>query len=170
MSIQTIYIEYDELPPSSNHIYARTRFGTVLTKQAKKYAEDFSYQVIRKYLPEINQLNRNGVFSLQLRFTFPSLLNESAFDPNPKKRPTTLYKKIDLSNRIKLLEDCIRDALGIDDSQTFVAYQVKVQDPNVGEKGKVEIIISEVEPTQYGLPNTERITELVAGLKKKGAE
>ena len=40
MSIRTIYIEYNELPPSSNHIYARTRFGTVLTKQAKKYAEE----------------------------------------------------------------------------------------------------------------------------------
>lgn len=167
MSLIFLYIDYDELPPSSNHIYARTRFGTVLTKVAKKYAEDFSYKVIRKHLPEISQLNKNGVFSLQLRFTFKSLLNEGAFDENPKKRPTTLYKRIDLSNRIKLIEDCIRDVIGIDDSQTFTSQQLKMQDPNVGEKGRVEIIISEVMPDLYGLPPKEELDRLAAGLKKK---
>lgn len=162
----TLHIVYPKLPPSSNHIYAKTPFGLRLTKEARKYAEDFSYHVVRMHLPEINSLDRNGVFALHLKFFYDSLLNEGAFSPNPKKRPKTLYKKTDLSNRIKLLEDCIRDALAIDDSQTFAASQEKYLDASVGDDGRVEILVQEIDPTTFGLPPKGVIDDLIAGLRR----
>jgi Holliday junction resolvase RusA-like endonuclease len=161
-----LYINYPALPPSSNHIYVRTRFGLRLTKIATKYAEDFSYHVVRMHLPEINEMNKSGVFALHLKFFFPSLLNDGAFKEDPKKRSKTLYKKIDISNRVKLLEDCIRDALSIDDSQTFAASQEKYQDSSVGESGRVQIIVQELDPLEFGLPDKGVLSSLMAGLRK----
>jgi Holliday junction resolvase RusA-like endonuclease len=147
--MQNIVIVYNKLPPTSNKIYFQ---GTRLRSEARKYAEDFSYDVVRNHLPEISMLNRNGVFALHLRFYFDALMNKSFLDLDPKKRAESLYKKLDLSNRVKLLEDCIRDALAIDDSQTFAASQEKYQDPG---KERVEILVQEIEAAQFGVLSYE---------------
>ena len=146
-----IHIVYRELPPSSNHIYFR---GTILTKKAREYAERFSYQVTREHLAEISGLNPNGLYALHLRFYFDSLVNESYRNPKvaPSRRAKTRYKKLDLSNRIKLLEDCVRDALSIDDSHTFAASQEKHHDP---VDPRVEIFVQEVDPKDFGIPTEE---------------
>jgi hypothetical protein len=47
-----------------------------------------------------------------------------------ERKATTRYKRIDYDNRIKFLQDCVSSLVGIpDDSQIFVGYQEKRQDP-----------------------------------------
>lgn len=135
------------LPPSSNHIYIK---GTILTSQARDYAEKFAKFASQHHLHEINQMNPKGIFALHLRFFFGSLINETYGNTKfpPSRRAKTRYKKIDLSNRIKLLEDCVRDALEIDDSHTFAASQEKHQDAG---NPRVEIEIEEISPALFGL-------------------
>ena len=137
---------FNKLPPTSNKIYFR---GTRLTTSARAYAEAFSYEMVRTYLPQISQLNRKGVYALHLRFYMSNLVNASYF-ATKGKRAETPYKRVDLSNRIKLIEDCIRDAISIDDCQTFAASQEKYQVPEGQER--VEILVQEIEPTQFGVP------------------
>jgi Holliday junction resolvase RusA-like endonuclease len=141
-----ILIVYPKLPASSNRLYFK---GTRLTAEARAYAEAFSYYVVREYLPQISQLNRKGVYALHLRFYMSNLVNDSYF-ATKGKRAETPYKRVDLSNRIKLIEDCIRDAISIDDCQTFAASQEKYQVPEGQER--VEILVQEIEPTQFGVP------------------
>lgn len=143
----TLRIVYPELPPSSNKIYFR---GTILTKVAREYAERFSYHVTRDYLHLANELDRDAIYGVELRFYFDTLVNSSWNNPAvpEKKRAKSRYKKIDLSNRVKLLEDCIRDFMGIDDSQTFEMLTIKCQD---AVNPRVEISIRTVEPDWYGI-------------------
>lgn len=141
---------YPVLPPTSNKIYVR---GTMLTGEAREYAETFA-QETRKYLyiSGSKTLDPNAIYALHLRFYFSELVNRSYNNPEfpPSKRAKTRYKKIDLSNRIKLLEDCVRDLLAVDDCQTFAGSQEKHQ-CGPGEKERVEIAVQKVEPALFGL-------------------
>lgn len=141
-----ILIVYPDMPPTSNKLYFK---GTRLTSVARAYAEKFSYHVVRQHLPQISMLNKKGVYALHLRFYMSNLINQSYFS-SKKTRAETPYKRVDLSNRIKLLEDCVRDALSIDDCQTFAASQEKHYVPEGQER--VEILVQEIEPTQFGVP------------------
>lgn len=138
---------FPQLPPSSNHIYIK---GSILRPEAREYAEIFSKYIAQHYLHEITQLNPEGLFAMHIRFFFPSLVNETWNDPKvpPSKRAKERYKRLDLSNRIKLLEDCVRDSLAIDDSRTFSASQEKHQDR---KNPRVEIEVEEVSPLLFGL-------------------
>ena len=146
--MKILKIVYGVLPPSSNKIYFR---GTILKKEAREYAERFAMVVSREHLPEISEMDPDALYAVHLRFFFETVVNLSYNNPKVplSKRAKTRYKKFDLTNRIKLLEDCIRDALAIDDSQTFVASQEKHMDPI---NPRVEIYIHEVEPSMFGVP------------------
>lgn len=146
--MQVLKIVYGEIPPTSNKLYFR---GTILTKVAREYAERFAMVVAREHLPAINQLNPEALYAMHLHFYFETVVNDSFRNPKvpASKRAKSRYKKFDLTNRIKLLEDCVRDALAIDDSQTFVASQEKYMDP---KNPRVEIFIHEVDPTLFGIP------------------
>lgn len=138
---------YKELPPTANHIYIR---GSILKAPARAYAENFAKFVAQNYLAEISEMNQSGIFCLVLRFFFPTVVNDTWMNPKvpPSKRAKTRYKRFDLTNRIKFLEDCVRDALDIDDSQTFIAHQEKFQD---AENPRVEIEVFEVDPAKFGI-------------------
>jgi Holliday junction resolvase RusA-like endonuclease len=146
--MNVLKIVYPVLPPTSNKIYFR---GTILTTKAREYAETFSMVVTREYLPQINFLSTEALYAVHLRFYFPTVINDTFRNIRvpPSKQAKTRYKKFDLTNRIKLLEDCVRDAIGVDDSQTFVASQEKHMDP---DNPRVEIYIHEVNPIDFGIP------------------
>lgn len=143
-------ISYPEIPPTSNKLYFK---GTQLTAVARKYGEDFSKFMMQNHGAEILEMDKGSVYALHLRFYFKVLVNVKWNDPKtpPSKRPKSRYKRIDLSNRIKLLEDCIRDALDIDDAQTFAASQEKHQLQPHEDQERVDIYIQRVEPRLFGL-------------------
>lgn len=142
-------VTYPFIPATSNLLYFK---GTRLTEKARLYAEAFAKFMVQNHGADILEMDPKGCYALHLRFFMHNLENARWNDPKcpPSKRPKSRYKKIDLSNRIKLLEDCIRDALDIEDSQTFAASQEKHQCAG-GEPERVDIIIQRVDPSLFGL-------------------
>ena len=168
--MSTLQMVYSELPPSSNRLYFR---GTILTKIAREYAERFSMAICREYLPAISQLDPNALYALHLRFFFDNLETDTWLKATKDQRaagfvnkmatvtvdgvkrkerknvPLLRYRRVDLDNRVKLVQDCIRDAISIDDSQIFAASQEKHQDPG---KERIEIIVQPLaDREQFGL-------------------
>jgi Holliday junction resolvase RusA-like endonuclease len=147
MFLRSLSVSYPVLPPSSNKIFAK--FG-VLTGVAREYAEDFAKYMAQHHLHQINQMNQAGIFAIHLRFFFQTVVNETWNNPavKPSKRAKERYKRFDLDNRVKLLQDCIRDAIDVDDSHVFAASQEKHQD---FARPRVEIHVQEVEPSMFGV-------------------
>lgn len=57
-----------------------------------------------------------------------------------ERKAATRYKRIDYDNRIKFLQDSVSKSIGIpDDSQIFVGYQEKREDPN---NPRAEVVVT----------------------------
>lgn len=140
---QSLEIVFDQLPPTSNKIYFR---GTQLTSAAKKYAEDFA-KCMTDTVGYMHRFNPDGIFKLTVHIFLPAALNKGF--SGAKSGSKSRYKKVDLSNRIKLLEDCVRDFLAIDDSQTFEIVLKKFHAP---EKPGIWVKVEELHnPKEFGL-------------------
>ena len=87
-------------PPSTNQLYATVFKRRVLSAEGKKYKRYVSQRVPVLTPP----LEVHESIEIRLKFHYPLLFR------NGKRR------KLDISNRIKVLEDAIVDALGEDDS------------------------------------------------------
>lgn len=152
--MRILELEYPELPSTTNKLYIR---GSILSKTAREYKSRFKEYMTREYLPELSVLgdtkkDKTTVYCVHLRFFFETLVNETfedEFTP-PSKRAKDLYKRLDLSNRIKLVEDCVKDLIQIDDSRTFAATQEKLMDP---QYQRVEIFIDQLDPEAFGIPS-----------------
>lgn len=139
---------YRIFPPSSNKIFFR---GTTLTAKARVFAEDFAKFMFQNYGHAIQHISQDKLYAIHLRFFFETVVNESWNNPavRPSKRAKDRYKRFDLDNRIKLLTDCIRDFIDVDDSHFFVGTQEKHMDP---ADPRIEIFVQEVNPEDFGVP------------------
>lgn len=144
-----MFVIYPELPPSSNKIYFQ---GTRLTRHAREYGERFAHYMAIKHGHEIIDIDPKKLYAVHLRFFFESLVNAgwTERDRKGQRKAKSPYKKIDLTNRVKLLEDCLRDAIGVDDSQTFAVSLEKHHDP---DNPRVEIHVHPVDPSLFGIPS-----------------
>lgn len=143
---KVLKISYDELPPTTNHIYSTNRYGKrFLTKEAKKYKTKFISFVAQNHFGEIASLNPNGIYRVKWAFYFPknAVINLTF---GKKGGAKSRYKKMDITNRTKLIEDALVTALGIDDRQIFETVQKKL----IGD-GHVEIEIEEMDPKLLGI-------------------
>jgi len=142
-------VVYPGLPPSSNHIYIR---GTVLTKEAREFAERFSKFFATNHGHEVIDINPKDIFALHLVFHM-AVMNEGWLErgKSGQRKAKDRYKRVDLSSRVKLLEDCIRDAIGVDDSHTFAASQMKCHEKDPG-RHRIEIAIQRVSPSLFEIP------------------
>ena len=143
-----LHVVFTQLPPTANRIYFR---GTILTVKARKYAEDFAKYMAQHHLHEIMLLDKKSAYAMHLHFYFDSLVNDTWYNDklSPSKRAKSRYKRIDLDNRIKLVTDCVRDAVAIDDCQIFAASQEKHMDP---ANQRVEIFLQAIDADNFGLP------------------
>lgn len=148
-STERLHLVYPVLPPSANHIYIR---GTVLKREAREYKAAFKQWAVQNHMHDISNFAAGSdlVYGLHLAFFFDSLVNESYNDKTkpPSRRAKTRYKRLDLDNRVKFLQDCIRDVIDVDDSRIFAASQEKHQDPI---NPRVEIVVQSVDPTLFGI-------------------
>lgn len=127
-----IHIEIPSLPPSSNHAYANIR-GTnkrVLTKEGRAYKIETSAHLAQKYRAELQFFHPNQPYLILVRFWFDQIYNTGW----PKKADSR-YKRLDVGNRLKLFEDALKDAAGVDDSQNLTLILQKYQ----GSEEKTEI-------------------------------
>lgn len=115
---------YTELPPSENKIrIIRVNRGKpggmAYTREASDYKKDFKTFVRNNYPTEVIEFAKahkeTNIYrvSIDLFFTKEQIINKGW--PDTK----TYYKKMDVGNRRKLLEDCLAEVVGIDDMYTF---------------------------------------------------
>lgn len=121
-----ISISMTGLPPSSNHAYFNLpRGGRVLSKGGKGYKTSVSSFVTQHHHSNIRDVKSNWPYGLAIKLTFEELYNATW----PTKAANR-YKKVDVSNRVKLLEDALVDSLGIDDSQMIAVFVMKELGPS----------------------------------------
>lgn len=139
-------IVYPAMPPTANHIYVR---GTVLKPPAREYRAAFKLYCSQNYFHLLQDISQETVLRVDISFFF-DVENATFGNPHlPKsRRAKSRYKRVDLDNRLKFLLDCIRDVLGIDDSQVFSINLEKHQD---AVKPRVDIYIQEVDPRLFGI-------------------
>lgn len=140
------------LPPSENHIRVhRRQGGQVYSKKARDFKIVFTQYLRANYFTEINRfVHRHGpksIYTLSLTFTFPTVINKGW----AKGKAKTRYKRFDVGNRRKLIEDCLVEALGkaIDDSLFFELYLRK----EMGDETGVHILLEPSDPEHFGVPD-----------------
>lgn len=113
--MSSLVFEWPKLPVSVNNLYfTRGRMRT-LTTAARGYKREFVAK--RGGLPahELMQfeIDTDGAYVLEMWFYLPpEMLYNKSFG---KRKGTPRYKKLDVSNFIKLLEDAISELLGLED-------------------------------------------------------
>ena len=132
------------IPPSSNAIYRKrgNMPGLYLTKDAKRYRTQATQILLENHAMDVQRLDADLVYRLGLVFHLQAL--NKGWPKTAKSR----YKKVDLSNRIKLLEDVLKDVTQIDDSQTFEITVVKKQLAN-GDDPRVVVLFEPMEERDW---------------------
>lgn len=142
------------LPPSENKIRVhRRQGGQVYSKDAKDFKKQFIGHIWQHYLVELNsfvqQHREADLYELEMHFTFDTVINKGW----AKKQAKTLYKKFDVGNRRKLLEDCLVEVLGeIDDCLFFKLTMTK----SMGEETGVRLVLVPGNPKDYGVPDVRQ--------------
>lgn len=118
-----IFLSIPGLPPSTNHAYVNNGFGgRTLSAAGKRYKLETTTYLARVYREDLKFFVKDAPYLLALTLYFPDL--ECKTWPSIAK---TRYKKLDAGNRLKLFEDALVDATGIDDSQHIIVVLHKKQ-------------------------------------------
>ncbi len=96
----------------------------MLSTKGKKYKRETSAYLVRTYPTEMQIFKKDIPLGILVQFAFPNLFNAGW----PKKAKTR-YKKFDVTNRVKLFEDALFDASGVDDSQVQSITADKILGP-----------------------------------------
>lgn len=140
---------YGGLPPSENAAYAQVGRMRKLTTEAKAWKRRFHDTIWEEHgdsLTEIITLAEDDLWiDVGYDVHFPSLVNKGWL----KGKAKTRYKKSDARTRIKLLEDALSEALGIDDSRFQIAHIKKWHDPH---RPGVRLQLEVIDPETYGVP------------------
>ena len=112
------------LPPSSNHAYftkVQRKGGKsiplrILTAEGKRYKSGVKTHLAQTRQDVLGFFKPNKPYCLLVQFHMSGLLTTTWGQP---EGAASRYKKVDVSNRLKLLEDALTDACGHDDSQHF---------------------------------------------------
>lgn len=96
----------------------------ILTKEGARYKTETKTFIARNYPSQLTIFSKEHQYAVLVRVTFKGkdLLYNKGFATG---KAESRYKKLDATNRIKLLEDALAEASGIDDQQNFVFTIVK---------------------------------------------
>ena len=135
------------LPPSSNKIYIRhpSGKGKVLSSDAR----NFKIKAMRTIQQEAD------VAFLNLKHNVPYELEIVLFLEQVEIRKSdkgNRWTKIDLTNRVKLVEDTVAKAIGIDDEHNFKVKLTKNCDP---DNPGLYVFLSELPEGQVGITKEE---------------
>lgn len=126
-----------EMPPTSNNIYISIGKRRQKSSLARAWQNRAVRDIMRQSnLTVQNEFDPERMYWLDLTFYFDQVVNKGwseFYKRGPKKgqrKADTKWKKIDLGNRLKLLEDTVKAAVGVDDSSTFVLHLTKDCDPD----------------------------------------
>jgi Holliday junction resolvase RusA-like endonuclease len=133
--MEKVVFNFIPMPPTSNKMYAMWRRGSktyhVPSPELKAFQRKMESYVITEDKIDLVRAMK-GPLSIECFFFFR---RERLYT----KKDT--IKKLDVSNRIKALHDCLCKRLGIDDSLFFEVYAMKM--PNLATSTEyVEVDIS----------------------------
>lgn len=123
-----IHLKLPYLSPSINHVYMHVRapgsggMMRVLTPAGRKFKKEATAHLAKNYPQALALMKENKPYTLFMRFTVTDLENKGWV-----KGSTSRYKRHDVSNRIKVLEDVIVEVTGVDDSHFISVACQKVQ-------------------------------------------
>ncbi len=113
MRTPTLTLSFDGIPPSTNHAYRNGAFGRrVLSNVGVAYKKQIT-SAVTQAVALGPAMSKDRGWMVWITIT-TSILSKGW----PKKAKNR-YKTLDATNRIKLLEDAIKDGLGLDDSCTL---------------------------------------------------
>jgi hypothetical protein len=116
-------MQVPSVPPSVNHAYITAHNRRILTKVGRAYKEETKTYIARTYPRELTLFTKEHQYAVLVRVT---LLKDAVFCKGFESGKTeSRYKKLDATNRIKLFEDALAEATGIDDQQNFVFTMMK---------------------------------------------
>lgn len=116
----------DFFPPSANKMYTHTAYGPRKSDAMEKFLAQAHLSLGKQLmLSKFYAAGADIPYRLRLRFVFTTLYNAGW----PKKAKT-LYKKRDVSNLIKVLEDVVAKTTGIDDCNFLEIVASKEQGPD----------------------------------------
>ena len=156
---RTLRIIIPFLPPSSNKIYVTDwkRKRRFKSKEANAFAEGFRARVVPVYLPWLSKLvgpeqDPCVTYTVATDLYFPrkEVLNMTWGDTTVKKPAMTRYKKMDTGNRLKLVNDCLAEALQIDDAHFFQIGGRKLIAESFGVEPQVHIFLALQACTTFG--------------------
>ncbi len=114
------------MPPSINHAwFTLPHGGRTLKPAGKKYKHEVQTLLAQQYPRELMTFVKDEPYLVFFRVHLEII--ENATWGAAKKAAANRYKKVDVTNRIKILEDVVSEVTGIDDSctLTFVTQKVK---------------------------------------------
>jgi hypothetical protein len=113
-----VYFNVPFFPPSTNKAYFNRAGRRHLSDEGRAFKASVTNHLVRTYPREMSYFKKNKPYLIYLRLWMEKLEN----DGWPEKCKNR-YKVFDSTNRIKLAEDAMRDAFGIDDSH-HIAFLV----------------------------------------------
>lgn len=131
------------LPPSVNKLYFTARGARHLSAAGKVFKHQIKVAILNKLVhhPEFMEGLDDCPLSLGINVYFKTLENKGWSQGKTPDR----YKKIDVSNRIKVLEDAISEALHVDDKMFFSLEVTKFQREEEG----VDVFICKRKSTDF---------------------
>lgn len=130
------------LPLSSNHAYSRNKQGRrFLSAPFVRFKEEVRTAVraaLLRNLEKTTWLTRNTELTLIIELVFD---REDVYSRTWPKTADYRHKRVDASNRVKMLEDALMESLKIDDSQIFNLHILKSVTAE-GETPHSKVVIS----------------------------
>jgi len=135
INIKPDAVIFKNLPmsPSSNQLYASVRGRLIKSSEGRNYALKMHIwaQRHKSTIDKLKEILRGKTLRVDCAFYFPK--------SKLITKKNTL-KRIDWSNRIKLVHDCLSDAIGVDDSHFISGYCCKKISDN--DESYIDITIS----------------------------
>ena len=146
------------LPPTDNNAYENIPVrmfrgkhvggGRRLSEEGRTFKVELTNYLARTYIQELREFKKNTRYVVWCIFYFDALVNKGW--PN---KTDTRYKKIDATNRSKLMLDTIAELTGCDDSTYFDVVFSKREGT---ERTEVTMWDAETEEVYFALGRKER--------------
>lgn len=120
-----IHVSIPFFPISVNHAYFQRGHTRVLTAKGKKYKAEVKNFLGRHHPEFLAFFKPNVEYELLYLMFFEA--GELYCKGWPKDPEMSRHKRIDVTNRVKLLEDALTEAAGYDDKQHWSVSVVKAE-------------------------------------------
>jgi hypothetical protein len=135
-----IHLIIPAFPPSTNKAYYVRNGRMHLSDKGKAFKETVVAHITQKYMKEMRIFKKNMPYLVYIRFVFADGIENKGW---PKKCDTR-YKIWDGTNRVKLTEDALKEAFGVDDSQ-FMAVIPHKWDGGTDAQERFEVFVWSLE-------------------------